>query len=546
MKRKRIFQPLKILFALTAAMLLTVGCANDNIHEQERDTKRLTEFVVEDNVDNNTKSTRTTGSYSGAGIDFYWTVGDQLWLYNDARPRNKWIKDTHNDIKARINKTGTGATKIAKASFFFDGIYTADSCKLRYTGKPGIDPDKITIKSEQKQTIPNDATHIGQDGDCGTATAKKKGNHYVFSLDHQASYITFLPFSTQNELQEAVITEIKVSAEKAIAGTFSFGDKGIDLSSRPEFGEGSETITLKLNETVYLPEQFITDDYKITSTPMPSKNAAIMVIAPGTYSTFTIEYRLFSKITKCQGTITKIYNNVTFIPGKNKKVSANLQVPVYNFEYSMWDAEDGQHYWKDHESSRPLVNGAKSEDYAKTLSDTRWYNQSVVFPGTAVRSSVNCPNANEISWYIVKGALFYDESLWATDGHLYAGGIWLKKLSVIATEQHTDITNFQSKAPDGNDFRTTQSPNTGEIPIFWKKISDTKRPAHLSDYFYLPFSGRYQNGKRLDCGSSGFYWSSTVGRPRGAEPAACFLEIDESNLYLKRSNNEQGFRQWSK
>ena len=186
-----------ILSLLAIAGLITfAGCASDDTankqNEQELGTEGLTSFVEEDNT------TRTTGEYDGSGLNFYWTAGDRLWVNTGTATSPVLKQDSKNNISDLLVANPaipTGVKRAAKAKFWFAGTYTASSYPVRYTGKNGA-KDKVTIKSYQMQDIPNDASHIGKDGDCGIAQAQKQSDgRYHFTLDHKAAYITFMPYT---------------------------------------------------------------------------------------------------------------------------------------------------------------------------------------------------------------------------------------------------------------------------------------------------------------------------------------------------------------
>ena len=301
------------LFALTGALLLTIACASEETTKQEQtqeqDTKGLTTFVVEDNE----QITRTTAEYDGSGLNFYWTEGDRLWVNNATLKPD--AKNNIADLLAPNPTIPTGVKRTATAKFYFDGNFTAPSYPVRYTGKGSTAGDKVTIKAQQNQAIPNDASHLGESGDCGTATATKSGGKYNFTLDHKAAYLTFMPYNLQGAISGVHIAQIKVTADQAIAGEFTFNDDGIDLTSRPAPSIANKSITLTLNSNFNIPG----------SAADLSKNGAIMVLAPGIYSTFTVEYTLRDDVTNKTVTITKIYNNLTLTTGKNRRVIATCK-----------------------------------------------------------------------------------------------------------------------------------------------------------------------------------------------------------------------------
>ena len=108
------------------------------------------------------------------------------------------------------------------------------------------------------------------------------------------------------------LTEIIVEADKPIAGTYNFDDNGLktDNPTSP-----SKTITLKLKD----PSQF-----PIPNTPSPDRNAAIMVLAPGYYTSFKVTYKVHNISTGNNEYQTKTYSGLTLKAGKNKPVKYNL------------------------------------------------------------------------------------------------------------------------------------------------------------------------------------------------------------------------------
>ena len=502
----------KQLFLGAALLLFVVACTNDDV-AQDRNTpdkkgnENLTAFVIEENNPvTKAAQTRTTGQYSGSGIDFYWTADDPLWVNKAATGEPDLQQSTGSDIAEHLeSSTITGGVKrTTSASFYFNGTFTADQYKVRYTGKNGT-KDKVTIKNEQTQTVVNDASHIGESGDCGTAVAQRQSNNRcTFMLDHKAAYMVFLPFNTPGAISGAKLTQVKVTADKAISGQFNFTDSGIDLNSRPASSTTNKSITLKLTGNFIVPKE-----------ADKSANAAIMVIAPGTYSTFTVEYTLYDSDTQISGTITKKYSNVTLTAGLNKRVSMNLQIPVYRSDnYYMWDAAVGQHYWAGNEAYQPTKNNDHGDHYPSNPSDPRWFNttpQPSSQPSLAAsRSCADAPNINECIWYIMKGKPYWDNTyLWVMKGHLYNRGMWFKKLSVIATENgKPNAAALKGADYNGKDWRNNPygpaTPDNNSILI--------GKPADIEKYFFLPAMGRFADGTLKDFRSAGFYWLSTSER----------------------------------
>lgn len=428
------------LLTLASALFLTVACTSDEPTDKptppkEPDTKSLTAFVVDEG------NTRTTANYDGSGLNFYWTVGDRLWVNNGTL-----IQDKSNNI------TGTAA----KAMFYFEGSYTAPSYPVRYTGTSSTTGNKVTIQANQFQKFRNDASHIGTSGDCGTAIATKSGDGYCFALDHKAAYITFLPYNADRRFAGPLLTRIKITADKAICGQFDFDDNGIDLTSRPAASAANQSITLKLQHPTR-PNM----GFPILTAPDPSKNAATIVLAPGTYSTFTVDYVFWTYSTGYGSskvdhftTYSKTYHNLTFAPGKNKLVETDFNITThYNYPANYHSGE----------ATNSIAN--------------------------------SCPNMNEIIWYVLKGDPHWDDSKYFTvNNRPYNGGMWIKKQSVIAAENSTSVWALKNAAPDGVNYGYSWLyDNDHGAHTGWPHFSNTSvtmgEPSNPNDYFFLPALG---------------------------------------------------------
>ena len=520
-----------IYFGTLLLTALALGsCASDDTATDKtagKDTPKTgTVFSSEDEP-----STRTSATYTGSGLDFYWTANDKIWVKDD---NNTYHQSSEDDIASRIAAV-PGSTTTAKAKFWVNGTYTGSTHKVRYTGKNGAS-DKVTIKASQTQNTPNDAAHIADDGDFGVADATGSGK-YSFTLNHKAAYVTFMPFSTQSvittaaKLQKSRIYTNNISDQ--LAGIFDLADNG-SLSNGTTT---SNSVELNVN------------NFSIPSVSTYATNGATMVVKPGTYTNLTIEYTLHDAVTNMTGVITKTYPSVTFDAGKNMPVRADLKVKIYpGNEYYTWDAAIGQNYWAGHEWDsadpwQPTLNGVKNNNYPKNNTDARWNNEIVgvynsvtntYSEAPASRSAADCPNANEAIWYVLKGEPHWDIELWATMGHLYAGGMWIKK--------KTKISGFSStEAPDGKDYRTLLYPTFNTIEN--NNIIQGK-PSNLNDYFYLPARGAYVNGMFQNPGFNGRYWTST-GEPDNPGGAS---EIDISSFGLVVSTHigrMLGFCLWS-
>ena len=95
------------------------------------------------------------------------------------------------------------------------------------------------------------------------------------------------------------------------------------------------------------------------------------------------------------------------------------------------------------------------------------------------------------------------DELWTTMGHLYKGGMWLKKKSVLQAEHHYDT---EKSADNTTDLRTTWKNYNNSSSI----NSGVPSAADANKYFYLPALGFYVSGQLLNVGNYGNYWSSSA------------------------------------
>ena len=473
------------LFA-TCLLLGLTACSNDNVSDadsgngaENKDLTGKTSFSITSEA-----KTRTSGVYDGSGVDFYWTTNDNIWVNSGSTTSPTLTASSSNNI--------TSTT--ASAKFYFDGTYTAASYPVRYTGNASSSGNTVTIATSQNQDEANNATQLGTVGDCGVGTATRQTDgSYEFTLSHEASYITFMPYYSKEALAaSAVVTQIKVEAadDEKLAGTFNFSDSGLGAAN-----SSSNSVTLTLNGASS------TTGFPIPTTATASKNAAIMVVAPGTYSTFKVTYTLYDSVTGTESTISYTYSNIKCVAGKNQKISTNLGMETYTSrksKYYMWDAVNN--YWDGHENSQPLLNKAADTNYAKSSADTRWYNTTFTkeVQTPAINSCKDAPTFEALTWYIGGGSpKLDDKTLWVFANHLYAGGIWLKKKSEIShfssTESYTGTATWVS----GKDIKFT-------VSNFGKPEASVR-----SSYFYLPALGQYVDGKLTGLGVKGYYWAST-------------------------------------
>ena len=492
------------LFATCLLMGLT-ACSNDNVSDadsgnsaKDKDLTGKTSFSITSEA-----KTRTSGVYN-SGVDFYWTPSDNIWVNSGSTTSPTLTASSSNNI--------TSTTTSAK--FYFDGTYTAASYPVRYTGNASTSGNTVTIATSQNQDEANNATQLGTVGDCGVGTATRQTDgSYKFTLSHKASYITFMPYYSKEELDaSAVVTKIKVEAANGekLAGTFNFSDSGLGAAN-----SSSNSVTLTLNGTSP------TTGFPIPTTATASKNAAIMVVAPGTYSTFKVTYTLYDSVTGTNSTISYTYSGITCTAGKNQKISTDLGMATYTSRktnYYMWDAKSN--YWNGYESNQPLLNNAVNTNYATSSADTRWYNTAFTYKvqTKAINSCKDEPTFEALTWYIKEGSPKLDnKTLWVFAHHLYVGGIWLKKQSKISGFSSEENCPGTDKWELGKDIKFT-------VAISGKPESSVRR-----DYFYLPALGQYKKGKLTDLGKKGYYWASTPNPVNSGPESAGYGNVISAN-----------------
>ena len=516
MKRHSFISRLASLAVVCGLTLAFASCANDDLAQNGKtstDDKGLTAFSTGE------PATRTTMEADGK---FYWEAGDKIWVKDDS---GNWKQSSN-------SPTG----KTASFKFLMPGKYTAKSSyEVYYPGKNG-NKDKVTISANQKQTEPNTTAHFGASGDCGIAKATRNAtsHEFEFALDHKAAYLVFKPYTSNDVLKYCYLTKIEVTSDNDIASTSTY-----TLDPTADTGAGALTGTGNGKQIVLTTKGNYGSTYQngfpLTNTSASlTTNGAYMVIKPGTH-TLRIRYWVKDVATQVEGTITKIIPSHTFAKNEYVNMEADLQIKNYDSDhYYMWDAQE--QYWKGHEwnlgGSQPtLMTQSASSDYPQSSSDAnnRWYNTS--YPGYGVSNPAthtpckDLPNANELSWYVKYGDPHWDaDELWTTMGHLYKGGMWFKKKSVLQDEGHY---NTELSADDHTDLRTSDWAHYSNSDI---KYSGLPSAADAGNYFYLPALGYYKSGKLFGVGDSGYYWSSTADSQ--SYLLAYNLDFSDSRVFL--------------
>lgn len=447
---------------------------------------------------------------------FFWEAGDVIYVQDDE----KKLRKSQSNITA----------KAASHTFLVDGAYGANganaSYDVYYSGtNSGTDPKKVevVIPARQTQTAFNDTKHFGASGDCGVAKATKNTeagkSGYTFDLEHKAAYLCFIPYFSQYLPDEPKIKSIQVTSDTNIAGTY-------DLSSTGLSGEGSsKTITLRAGEDGLVLADKTVDTKNIT-------NSLYMVVAPAPGKhTIKVKYTLFDTMINKSFAVIKSYSRRTLAANTIYDIPVNLDMAIPSYgghNYYMWDAKEN--YWSGHEWDstdpwQPATNDAENEKYpeSKEADGPRWYNEG----GGAFEASVNplfsqLPNANEMAWYVMKGDPHWDNTTqWEAFGEKHTGGIWLKKLSVIADENHTTRSDLKNKAPEDNENAESYYSFPASV-----KLNENE----FSKYFFLPALGFYTNGQFNGLGSYGYYWSSSANPSNSDE--AYILYFCNAGVYV--------------
>ena len=525
MKRHSFITRLASLAVVCGLTLAFASCANDDLAQNGKtstDDKGLTAFSTGE------PATRTTMEADGK---FYWEAGDKIWVKDDS---GNWKQSSNSPTD-----------KTASFKFLMPGKYTAKSSyEVYYPGKNG-NQDQVTISANQTQTEPNTTAHFGESGDCGIAKATRNAtsHEFEFALDHKAAYLVFKPYTSNDVLKYCYLTKIEVTSDNDITDTYTL-DPTAETNTGALTGTGSgnkiELITKGNSGSTY------PNGFPLTNTSASlTTNGAYMVIKPGTH-TLRIRYWVKDDATHVRGTITKIIPSHTFAKNEYVNMEADLQIKNYDGDkYYMWDAE--KQYWEGYEwtknlpgdTGQPTLNNHSSSNYAQSSSDpnNRWYNTS--YPGNgisnpAIHSCKDLPNVNEMSWYAMYGDPRWDkDELWTTMGHLYKGGMWFKKKSILQAENHYDT---EKSADNTTDLRTTYKyyENTSS-----SINSGLPSASEAGNYFYLPALGGYSSGQLSTVGYYGYYWSSSA-YPKGSD-SAYVLYFFKGKVRMRYDYRDYGF-----
>lgn len=479
---------LKSLAVVFGMALAFASCANEDVPQNptksnEDNDKNLTTFMTGG-------ETRTSLNYNSG--DFYWEDGDYIYVKDDDGVLQK--------------STNAPTSKVAAFKYKVPGKFTANtSYKVYYFGKNSSN-NQVVIPSAQSQSTPNNTEHFGVSGDYGTATATGTlgGGSFSFELEHQAAYLVFHPYVSNTVLQSCYLTKIEVSSDNDIASTYTLNASTGTLQSVSTGAAADKEIILSTKGSGAYANGFPLN----TASDNVAINGAYMVIKPGTH-TLKVRYWLKDVSTGIEGTVTKAFKAFNYDVNNYYDIDGNLNIREYDGDhYYQWDAQE--QYWKDYEwtkhlpgnTGQPTVKYGSSPNWPKNNADPRWYNEgggSSRFDATHT-SCKDLPNANEMSWYAAGDPRWDGDELWTTMGHLYKGGMWFKKKSVLLAEGHYD----SNIGVEGVDLRTD-----GNVSG-WHASHTLPSAADANKYFYLPALGTYLSGQLYGIGSDGWYWVSSA------------------------------------
>ena len=509
---------IKLLYFWATSVLLAVatGCSHNDIAPED-DTKPGTEETETKGVSfiAGNESTRTSLNYGNS--NFYWEDGDKIYVKDE----DKAFQHSSNSVSGNT---------VSTFKFMMPGRYTKNSYTVYYPGKNGTE-NKVKIASSQTQNGPDNTLHFGTVGDCGTGKANLQNGQYKFTLVHSPAYLCFKPIY-DHPLADTYVTKIEVTADKNIAGNYTLKEDGTLTGTG-----SSNTITL-------IPKDGSSNNgFKMVNDAKKENCAAgrmFMVIMPGTYA-LTIKYYIKDTKTNVSGVITKKFNSFKYVANRYYDMPSKLTVRYYGDDYYMWDAK--KDYWFGHKDEQPKEMGIPGHNYPTSSDTQRWCNTAAPqFPTPAKNSAKRCPNANEITWYCMKGDPRWDNTtLWSVWEHLYTGGMWFKKEKVIVSENHISYARFTNVSYDGQN--RIAKPGLFETPPSNKKLKKGI-PANLNDYFFLPAMGAYLNGSLHNFREYGFYWSKTLNHYDSKIAYNLFFNAGEAGLSNFR-NRESGCTLWT-
>ena len=520
---KKIFMP----FMAAALALGFASCANDDLLGEG---SQVVNPAAGGNVavfTNAPKAQRANGprkTTMNAEGKFFWSQGDKIFVKNGSD---------------YIPSNNAADTKKERENFYLSGTFTAPSYPVVFTGTGNTSHNSVTIKAQQDQAQPNDAEHIGTDGDCGNASAGKTGDGtYSFDLDHRASYLVIAP---RHRLDATTVTLEKIvvstSSSDNLCGTYTFSENTLSLKAETNSAPGKSVTSNTGSCAVPTVEAADGNNSALDA------DRTFIVIQPGVH---LLKFAYTVLVDGVEKTYEKNVSSREFLPGHFTNVRHILAEGMFN---------------GGHNDSKADPSGDISEDATSYYVNPNFYcwdapadqpydyslwpnNQSTVAaPTQASRSCKDMPNVNEMYWYIVSGDPRWDNTTpWSNDGGLTerTGGIWIMTRAAILAAGRAFAPNV---GKNNVDMRATYLTHT----VATSAYRTGGRPADTSNYFFLPAQGYYSAGSPTYPGTGGYYWSSS---PNPGDSANAYrLRFFSDGVYLDYSIRSAGFvvgDQWFK
>ena len=477
------------LFSVTAlTMLLLSSCSNEvDSHVDgntllQTDTICRTTFTCETTPTTRAKLMWHSGTANN-GAAVHWEVGDQIWVYES--------------YGNRIASTGSNITATqADAKFYFPWLFRADSYKVNYLGHPSnTDGKGLTIRGQVWQGVADQTDHLKYYGDCAVGTATKvtnKTGQYTVRFTHLPAFLNILPYSTNALIRGGmVLKKVVIKSSNVLTGVFpDVGSYGLDLGHATNTGKQIEIFLNNGNG-------FAVDNDQVNQW----RNGIYCVMVPGWHD-LTIEYYCTSPITSMPLKFIKIIGAQNYAANTITNITADLSVMSFDYKYYMWDAQEDLFFQQAVSYGQHLTYPVP---WPNSFSDSRYYNGPRV--ATAVKSAQSAPNVNQALWYAQSSPYIDKDIVWMHDGVIHQGGIWLRKLSVIAAERGV---NTAERAPNGVDYRDPiNALGAGAFNTDWHWNPPYGRPADIQNYIFLPAMGGYGFDAGIGrLGGYSGYWTS--------------------------------------
>ena len=571
-----------MLMAFTASFTLS-SCSEEVVEDQQenQETQEENLDLPKDAIVFTTGGYETTRTSLDLNAYFYWTANDKIWVDVDEDGSYATSSDnmemSSDKRLARFFFTSSGSTAIKDKEKAILALNANAEVKfnLTYTGVNSTSGTKVTIPQDQSQDGPDDATSIGRNGDCATATATRNAKgQYEFTLHHEAHYLIFQPYTEIPEDKTWKLKSIEIIDldDKPLCGTYDFGMDGLTNVQSPNSTITISTIGSDPNGVELLEK---------TASDKPTWYA---VIAPATDGkrNLRIKYTIYpdaevNYIGASQKTdiviVKDLPKDYASVPNKVTKIAHKMTLMnVATDLFYTWDAT--AHYWTDVTvlNNRPHYYGASNTNYPTTGDSSTPLTTIVPATGRAAANAPcnGLPNVNAATWYAFAGDPRWDnEYPWCFDNdynYIYTKGTWFKKWDVIVAENsvlagktftNCDVSFIGTNIPvynndkeivgyrdyDGTDYRCNTYPlniETEKIENNWFQSRAPSyrfngRPKDTSNYFFLPANGHLNNTGKLDTGGGihGCFWLSS-GSP--TLKIAYIVETKDFNIMVRRDN----------